>query len=118
MVPFERGLNGRIYFLSSRGLAQGCVWGGEGWAYLFFTLSFSFDLSIVAGGGGSGWTEESFASPSIRGQIPIDPSSTLLVAGSLFVGSGLGIKKAPTVSSGKSAKEMLKQIMEEHRSSN
>lgn len=89
------------------------MWGGT---HVIFTLCFSSDLSIVAGGGGTRWNEESFASPSRRRQIPIDPSSTLLVAGSLYVGNGLGIKKGPTVSSGKSAKEMLRQIIEEHRS--
>ncbi|CAN0242661.1 unnamed protein product [Ectocarpus sp. 12 AP-2014] len=51
---------------------------------------------------------------SRRGRKPIPEGSTLLVAGSLFIGSGLGVKKAPTAFSGGSAKDMLKNIMEGH----
>ncbi|CAB1106104.1 unnamed protein product [Ectocarpus sp. CCAP 1310/34] len=51
---------------------------------------------------------------SRRGHKPIPPGSTLLVAGSLFIGNGLGVKKAPTAFSGGSAKDMLKNIMEGH----
>lgn len=79
---------------------------------IYFLLARRSTYSIVAGGGDTGLNEESSALPSRRRQMPIDPSSTLLVAGSLYVGNGLGMKKAPTVFTGKSAKEMLKKIME------
>lgn len=72
--------------------------------------------SLVADGGvGTGRKEESFALPSRRGDMPtLDPGSTLLVAGSIFVGNGLGVKKTPTVFAGGSAKNMCRKIVEEH----
>ena len=74
--------------------------------------------SLVADGGiGTGQKEESFALSSRRGDMPtLDPGSTLLVAGSLFVGNGLGVKKTPTVFAGGSAKNMCRKIVEEHSS--
>lgn len=61
---------------------------------------------------GTGRKEQ--ALQSRRGHKPIPPGSTLLVAGSLFIGNGLGVTKAPTAFSGGSAKDMLKNIMEGH----
>lgn len=71
--------------------------------------------ALVADSVGTGWKEESLALPSRLGNIPtLDSGSTLLVAGSLFVGSGLGVKKTPTVFAGGSAKNMCRKILDEH----
>lgn len=58
---------------------------------------------LSAGGSVTKGKEESSALPSRRRHIPIDPGSTLLVPGSIFVGSGLGMKKAPDVFVGRSS---------------
>lgn len=49
---------------------------------------------------------------------PANPGSTLLVPGSLYVGTGLGFKKTPVwVPPGGSAKDKLKNIMEDKTNS-
>lgn len=55
---------------------------------------------------------------SKEGRARANPGSTLLVAGSLYVGSGLGFKKTPVwVPPGGSAKDKLKNIMEDKTNS-
>lgn len=63
-------------------------------------------------GNGSGTAESSPLTKSKSGV-----SSTLRVAGSLFVGNGLGLKKDPiAVSTGGSARQILKKIIDDHLS--
>lgn len=89
-------------------------WHGGG-TLPYLTSRDGVNCALVADGGvGAGRKEESFALISRRGEIPtLDPGSTLLVAGSLFVGNGLGVRKTPTVFAGGSAKNMCRKIVEE-----
>lgn len=91
----------------------------------WFSLRKSFDLAppilvmmLFAAGrdDGRGRSATKRSPPSEKGRT--SASSTLQVAGSLFVGNGLGLKKDPVAAfSGGSARHMLKKTMEDHLSS-
>lgn len=79
----------------------------------FLVLSFHL-ARFLAGAGRPDANVGVRADSSTYQTAAIDPSSTLLVSGSLFVGTGLGLKKTCSPP-GESAKSMLQRILKNHR---